>query len=230
MIVASAPSPMRTTLREATKLRLAPRTQRNDKHRLLEFGVGGDVDHRTVRHVRRVERQHRIVVAVMDTQKVGSALFAGEHGRQRGDGYGAVGDKLRKIGRILSVDEHDAMRFDGGERPERRRRASDCVTRGALRDGSGSAFLYQVAQIGVFPRLDAPMRQAERAEAADRVEAHGAHVRATRQLRRRRERLAEALLRLRLQYRYVHLAPPRRRICSHTRSAVDRTRRLGGCH
>ncbi len=80
--------------------RIVARAQRHQQHRLLQLGVGGDVDYGAVTGVRRVERQHGVVVAVADTQQLRRGLVIGENRGQRGDGDRAVGHQRREVGCI----------------------------------------------------------------------------------------------------------------------------------
>ena len=105
-------------------------------------------------------------------------------------------------------------RCAGVERqPVRPSAVSICAadSRRRLADGGRQRLLQPLAQVGVLPLLDAPMRQAERRERADRRLARLADRAAARQLRGHRlEALGERLLGLGSCYSHVHLAPPAR--------------------
>ena len=188
MIVASAPSPTRTTLRVATSSGSLPARSATSSTGFSSLALAA-------MSITAPSRAYAVLSASTasssrsPTRSSSAAVLSSvENRRQRGDGDGAVGDQRRQIRRVEAVDEDDAMRVDGGERPQRRVDVGLGHARSLARRQRQRLF-HQVAQVGVFPRFDAPMRQAERAEPPHGFGAHLAHLRRRPAARRRRRRM-----------------------------------------
>ena len=191
MSVASAPSPTRTTLRVATELRLA-RSPSHVKTRCTgssSLAPSGDVEHRAVGHEGRVERDaRRRRRAPSSSHELGldpRRRRLRERSRSECTARPVAVHASGSWPRRRPVDEHDAMRFEAGERAERRRRRRRCAsTRVLAAPRPAAAPPSAGAQVGVLPLLDAPVRQAQRPKRADRLAAQPRARRAARQLAR----------------------------------------------
>ena len=148
---------------------LAVRRHEHEVERTGERGARGDVDHRAVAHERRVERDRDVVARRHLAETGGEPRIAGrQHLRRRADAQPRLEvAEIGELGYESAVDEHDAARIDRDERGQdlagarlRRRVGRACERLGVA---------HERAQVGIFPILHPPVRQAFGLEALERV-------------------------------------------------------------
>ena len=131
----------------------------DDVQRLRQRHAVGDLDHDAIRHHRAVQRRHRIGILQSEQPCLQRGVAGEQRLAQRMNGqafFQAAG--LGKRWREHPVDQHqpahavDRMQLQGGSCARKRRRIGCC--------GQRQHLAHQRAQIGVFPVLDPPVRQA----------------------------------------------------------------------
>ena len=140
----------------------------NDMQRLRQHGAVGDLDHDAVGHHRAVERDHRIGIVGREQLRLQRGVAGLQHLAQRADAeplFQTV--QFGKFWREHAIDQHqpahavDRLQLQGRGSP---------LQRSGIRCGrERQHFAHQRAQIGVFPVLDPPVRQARRAHRPRRL-------------------------------------------------------------
>ena len=131
----------------------------NDMQRLRQHDAVGDLDHDAVGHHRAVERDHRIGVVEREQLRLQRGVAGLQHFAQRADGKPLLQPvQFGKLRREHAVHQHqpahalDRLQLHGRCSP---------LQRGRIRRRRQRQHLaHQRAQIGVFPVLDPPVRQA----------------------------------------------------------------------
>ena len=201
------------------KTRLRARTHEEKQQRFVDLRLIRDAHHGTVSGVRRVQGQHGIVITSLCAQECGG-LRRRQSLSQRPDVDGAPRPNRRQVFAVGTVDEHHLLRIDTCQRSE------CCAHAGAryrrlIAGAQRQRLLQRVAQIGIFPCLNAPVRQTQRPKTSDRRIAHLARLSTAGELiLHRRKVLGERLLHLGLQHSYVHRTPPQRHVLSRRCTAL----------
>ena len=181
---------------------------KHDDERLRQGRLVCDAHDGAVGHEGRIECCDR-AVGVGLRQRIGDI---GRRGRKRFSErrhFEACGiPQVIEFRTVMAVDEGDAMRIDVGKRPERNDQFCD-RQRGFIVDGRRQHVLQIAAQVRVLPFLDAPMRQAQRAECTDGFSTPRLDRSASRQLGGGRfESLRQRLLGLCFHQCHVHVTLP----------------------
>ena len=211
----------RDDVARSDEARLRARADVDDQQRLLELGLVRNGDDRAVGDVGGVQRHDRLVVDAVDLQqpvrrRVG-LIRKGAAERHHGEARHAArvrqrfGDRTHRRRRRASLR---ASRAD----PAPRRAALPKRARTRPRLGGSASFMRLRRSV----YFHASMRRCGRPSALKRPMASSRRFsdgRAARQLVGDcREGLGQRLLRLGLQHRYVHLAPPQRLTCARVRA------------
>ncbi len=129
-------------------------------NRPLDGRAGGDADHGAVAHQRGIERD-RDVACRRELAEMGSErrIAVGQRVGERADRKPRLqGGNVGQFGDESAVDKHQPARFDVAEQGAGRLRPR--LGGGIGRRCERLCVAHQRAQIGVFPVLDAAMRQA----------------------------------------------------------------------
>ena len=128
--------------------------------RALDGRAGGDTDHGAVAHQCGIECNGDVAprrqLAEMRAER---RVVVGQRGGKRADRKPFI--QIRQIGQFgneRAIDEDQAARLDIAK--HRARRFGARLGRGVRRIGERLGIAHQRAQIGIFPLLDATMRQA----------------------------------------------------------------------
>ncbi len=157
-------------------------TDESQMQRAVDHRPRRDVHESAIAHQRGIERQRRVVagddLAEMPRDK---RVTLRQHRRHRADGQTLFqGAEIGKLGNESAVDEDDAAAFHIADRASGRFGAR--LGGGVGRRGQRLGLAHQRAQVGIFPFLDAPMRQSARIKAAESALAQGGDRPAARQL------------------------------------------------
>ncbi len=152
------------------------------------------MDHRAIAHQRRVERDRDVIgVESFADMRRDQRVALGERLGQRADGQARLRRQVRQLRHEGTVDEGELAAIDTGEDLARFLGSRLSRRIGWRRQRMGLA--QQRAQIGVFPLLDAPMRQPTCVETLESVVAQRRHRALARQVRAcRRKGRAQRLL------------------------------------
>ena len=172
MMVAFAPSPTEMTLRTVTKRGSAPARTKTMSSGFRARALG-DAHDGAVGHERGVERDdaHRLVAGAREPGRR-PTLRALRQARRRAACTSSPRRLRASEARRGSAPLTNTMRYASTAPAARAPRSSSAIVTWLLViDRRGQRLLQLRAQIGVFPFLDAPVRQAERGESADRLAA-----------------------------------------------------------
>ena len=175
-----------------TSIGRLPHASRADLDRALEAARKGFKVWRGTSAYDRAKIMRKAADLIRQRHEQISQILTLEEGKILAEARLEVGE-IGQFRREGTIDEHDAAALDRGADGARvlgtrfRRRI------GRVRERLGVA--HERAQVGVFPLLDPPVRQAERFEAAERCLAQGRDPALARQLRLGgRERLRQGKL------------------------------------
>ena len=136
--------------------------------RPLDGRAGGDADHRAVAHQRGIERD-RGIACRRELAEMGSErrIAIGQRVGERADRKPRLqAGNVGQFGHESAIDKHQPARFDVGEQGAGR--LGPRLGGGIGRRGERLGVAHQRAQVGVFPLLDAAMRQAGLGEHVER--------------------------------------------------------------